>query len=188
MQNPHDLNLTGNGEIEDDVTPYRKAAQTIGQLVPSSPDTGLVRKHLELLVDQIDECIGMGVAVIGDVLPQFNKISLGTGLDNNHLDASRALGDGGAGRLAPASVLLDLLRIPEGRLATAESFLDVVSQLLELERTQLVLLLHEPEGFADDLAGGGVEARRDLGLHHGFELRREADIHGHDDLHHGPLS
>ena len=72
MQNPHDLNPTGNSEIEDDVTPHRKTAQTIGQFVPSPPDAGLVRQHLELLVDQIDECIGMGVAVIGDELPDFS--------------------------------------------------------------------------------------------------------------------
>ena len=51
---------------------HRKTAQTIGQFVPSSPDAGLVRQHLELLVDQIDECIGMGVAVIGDELPDFS--------------------------------------------------------------------------------------------------------------------
>ena len=47
-------------------------AQTIGQFVPSSPDAGLVRQHLELLVDQINECIGVGVAVIGDELPDFS--------------------------------------------------------------------------------------------------------------------
>lgn len=119
MQNPHDLNPTGNGEIEDDVTPHRKAAQTIGQLVQSSADAGLLRQHLELLVDHIDERIGMGVAVIGDELPDFNQISLGAGLENNHLDGSRALGGSAAGRLAPASVLLDLLRIPGGRLPAA---------------------------------------------------------------------
>ena len=126
MQNPHDLNPTGNGEIEDDVSPHREAAQTIGQFVPSPPDAGLLRQHLELLVDQIDKRIGMGVAAIGDELPDFNQISLGTGLENNHLDGSHALGDGAAGRLALASVLLDLLAIPGDRLPAAEAFLDVV--------------------------------------------------------------
>lgn len=126
MQNPHDLNPTGNGEIENDVTPHRKAAQTIGQFVPWPPEAGLLRQDLELLVDQIDQRIGMGVTAIGDELPDLNQISPGAGLENNHLDGSRALNDGAAGRLALASVLLDLLRTPENRLPATEAFLDVV--------------------------------------------------------------
>jgi len=126
MQNPHDLKPTGNGEREVDVSPHRKAAQTIGQFMPSPPDAGLLRQHLELLVDQIDQRIGMGVAVIGDEPPDLNPISPSAGLENNLLDGSHALGGGGAGRLALASVLLDLLRIPGDRRPAAEAFLDVV--------------------------------------------------------------
>jgi hypothetical protein len=48
MQNPHDLNSTGNSDIEDDVTTNRKTAQTIGQFVPSPPDAGVESTYRSL--------------------------------------------------------------------------------------------------------------------------------------------
>lgn len=63
-------------------------------------------------------------------------------------------------------MLLDLHRIPLGWLPTGQALLDVGAQLLELDGAQMVLLLHQAEGFAKNLAGGGVEAGSDFDLHH----------------------
>ena len=65
MQHPHNLNAAGNGEIEDDVTAHREATQAFGQLLPSPPQTALLRQQLKLLIDQVNERIGLIVAVIG---------------------------------------------------------------------------------------------------------------------------
>ena len=81
--------------------------------------------------------------------------------------------------LALAPVLLDLVGAPGDGGATDQPLLDVGAQLLELEGAELVLLLHEAQGFAHDLTGGGVETRGDFGFDHGFEMGGEIDIHRH---------
>jgi hypothetical protein len=39
---------------------------------------------VEILIDQINERIGLGLSVIGDELSDFVQISLGTGMETNH--------------------------------------------------------------------------------------------------------
>ena len=182
MQHPHDLNAAWDGQIEDDVTAHREATQAFGQLLPSPPQSALLRQQLKLLIDQVNERIGLIVAVFGDELPDVRKIGLGPGLKSNLRHGLTALG-GGAGRgLAPPPVLLYLVGAPGYGRATGQTLLDIGAQLLELKGAQLVLLLHEAQGFADDLTGGGVETRGDLGFDHGFEVGGEIDVHRHGDI------
>jgi hypothetical protein len=182
MQHPHDLNTAWDGQIEDDVTAHREATQAFGELVPSSPEPALLCQELELLIDQINERIGLIVAVIGDELLDFREIGFGAGLENNHRHGLPGLGVSTARGLALAAILLDLVGAPGDRGATDQPLLDVGAQLLELKGAQLVLLLHEAQGFAHDLTGGGVETRGNFGLDHGFEVGGEIDVHRHDDL------
>jgi len=69
VQDPHDLNAVGNREIENDVTAHWEAAQAFSQLLPPPTKPSLLRQQLELLIDQVDERIGLIVAVFGDELP-----------------------------------------------------------------------------------------------------------------------
>jgi len=181
MQHPHDLSAAWDEQIGDDVTAHREATQAFGQLLPSPPQSALLRQQLKLLIDQVNERIGLIVAVFGDELPDVRKIGLGPGLKSNLRHGLTALG-GGAGRgLAPPPVLLGLVGAPGHGRATSQTLLDIGAQLLELKGAQLVLLLHEAQGFAHDLTGGGVKTRSNFGLDHGFELGGEIDIHRHDD-------
>jgi hypothetical protein len=182
MQHPHDLNAAWDDQIEDDVTAHREATQAFGQFLPSPPQSALLRQQLKLLIDQINERIGLIVAVIGDELLDFREIGFGAGLENNHRHGLPGLGGSTARGLALAAILLDLVGAPGDGRATGQTLLDVGAQLLELKGSQLVLLLHEAQGFAHDLTGGGVKTRGNFGLDHGFELGGEIDIHRHDDL------
>ena len=92
MQQPHDLNAAWDEQIEDDVTAYRKATQAFGQLLPSPPQSALLRQQLKLLIDQVNERIGLIVAVFGHELPDFREIGFGAGLENNHRHGLPGLG------------------------------------------------------------------------------------------------
>ena len=76
-------NSARNGVIEDDVTADREAAQPVrlfrdnevgrtakgldaSQLLPLSPQAALRCQQLDLLIEQVNERIGLIVAVIGD--------------------------------------------------------------------------------------------------------------------------
>ena len=92
MQQPHDLNAAWDEKIEDDVTAHREATQAFGQLLPSPPQSALLRQQLKLLIDQVNERIGLIVAVFGDELPDVREIGLGPGLENNHRHGLPGLG------------------------------------------------------------------------------------------------
>ncbi len=74
---------------------------------------------MEILIDQINERIGLGLSVIGDELSDFVQISLGTGMETNHRHLLRALGGSVARGLAHAPDLLVLFRHPGGGLPAA---------------------------------------------------------------------
>ena len=131
-------------EIEDQITPHRKAAQTIQQFVASSPGVGMAGQVLELRIDQIDEGVGLSRVVGGDELPDLGQITAGAGGEKSRQDKSNArLGiDLRPQALAPRG--FDRLRVPGHRLATVQPVLDGATQLLELEIPQLILVLHQP--------------------------------------------
>jgi len=56
---------------------------------------------------------------------------------------------------AAAAFGLDRLRVPGLSLSACQPVLDVATRLLELQDTQLILLLHQPQRFAHHLTGGG---------------------------------
>ena len=109
MQHSHDLNAARNGEIEDYVTAHRETAQTLDQRLPPPPEPALLSQHLELLIDQINERIGLLIAVIGNELPDFRENHLGASLENNHRHGLCVLVSSTARGLALAPIMLDLL-------------------------------------------------------------------------------
>ena len=70
-----------------------------------------------------------------------------------------------------------------GELASPEllcTSTDFLAQLFEPDAAELVLFRHQPQGFANHLAGRAVKPGRYLLLHHIFQFWGQADIHNQE--------
>ena len=144
MQDADDAQAVISLEIGNQISPYRKAAQTTQKLVAPSPGVGMAGQVLELRIDQIDEGVGLGRVVGGDELPDLCQITAGAGGENDRQHKSNArLGiDLRPQALSPRG--FNRLRVPGHRIATVQPVLDGATQLLELQIPQLILVLHQP--------------------------------------------
>jgi hypothetical protein len=109
------------------------------------------------LIDQINERIGLLIAVIGVKLPDLGEIRLGARMENNHRQGLSALGGNTVRGLPLAPVLLNLLRAPWDGWPAVQTFLECRSATAAVSWPCADLALHEAQGFAVDLTGGGVE-------------------------------
>lgn len=128
-------------------------------------------------VQELDPSVRLHDAVRGNVIADLGDVGAGKRPTNS----ARHLRLGGAClALAPGTPFtLDLFSIPGRCRAAVQARANVLTQLLQSCRSQPVLLLHEPQGLANDLAGRAVEPGIDLLPHHLLELRGEIDVHTH---------
>src|SRR5882672_382063 len=116
--------------------------------------------------------------VNGDISPDFGEVlqSLRSLEDHGYSLAAAS----GSGRSQPLTSLpLHLGHIPRCPRTALQSFSYILPQPFELHCSQLVLRFHHSQSFANDFAGGIVEARGDLLSNEFLQLRSEVDIHGH---------
>ncbi len=83
---------------------------------------------------------------------------------------------GFAGRGKLAALPLHFGHAPRARRAAFQTLTDVAPKPFELKSVQLVLRLHEAQGFAHHLAGGVVASGFDFLANQLFELRGQVDI------------
>ena len=131
---------------------------------------GLSGQSEKFLVNGANEGIRAHLAVVGDVIPYFDKISLGARAfdDDRYLYLLAGVG----ARVKPlAAFPLDFFGVPRCRLAAVEAVAYILPPLFELGRAHAVLFFHKTQRLADNLACGCVEARRYFLPDHFLKLR-----------------
>lgn len=75
MQQPHQRNAVGQRLVKNHVALERKAAHTRRQLTAGPPQPGLPSQPLQCGVEPVDEGIGRGQVVLGNVVSQASTMS-----------------------------------------------------------------------------------------------------------------
>jgi len=133
-------------------------------------------KVSKLAIDGSGEGVSLARTILGDVGPNLDEVlqRLRAYYNGRHL-----LGVRSAGRGKLAALPLYFGYAPRARRAAFQAFADVAPQPFELKSVQLVLRLHEAQGFAHYLAGGVVASGFNFLANQLFELRGEVDVEGH---------
>ena len=157
--------------IENDIAAEWEAAYSWSELFSEAAGIRVVAEVFYGGVKLVDEAVRVGNAVVSDVVPDFDQIPGCARADAQleHLYFG----------LAYASCVFDFFGVESFGGAAIQAFLDVATKISEFEDAKLIFLFEEAQGFADDFAGGIVGAGGDLGANHLFEMRGEANVHGH---------
>lgn len=176
MENADDFYPSGRKTIKNDVFAHRKAPNALFQFISGSTDIRIFSKSSKFLIYGFKKGVSLGFAVVSNKFSYFGKISACTESFPN----KRHLGflSGSSSSVASRSAFfLERLKIPWRGFAAFEALSNRLAQLLKLFLAPAVLLLHEPQGFADDLALGVVKPGLDFLPHHPFKLRRQMYVH-----------
>ena len=87
----HDLDAVRNRSVQDHVVAVGKRTDLGIEVVADLPDQGAVSEHVELLIEGSNEVVCRSHVVLGDVVPDFVQISLGTGSVEKHAHSDEAL-------------------------------------------------------------------------------------------------
>jgi len=75
MQHADDFDAFREGKVKDDIPAHRKTSQTGFEFVTRASHVRLFGQCADFPVNSINEGVGARLAVIGDVIPDFRKVS-----------------------------------------------------------------------------------------------------------------
>jgi hypothetical protein len=126
IENADDLDAVLQRQKEDKVIAVGKASHILSKLVTQSTEHRLSCQLAEYGIKFVDELVRPCLAVVSDVIPDFDKV----GVDVRAFDNGRHLILAIPISAALTRISLDLVGVPCGRLATVKAILNGLAQMV----------------------------------------------------------